>query len=417
MFYQIYNRQSTAERHYASPLIDQRLRYLEHIASKGATWRTLRGTGQMLLTLTRELDLEREREITAEEIQDAAKRWADREPRHHNVKHGAKARKQFTSVARNWLRFVGRLREPAVPPNPDAHLVADFAAYLSNEKGLAPETVKLQCWWTTDFLSHLRSANRLLKDVSIADINAALALKGSQDGYARRSIRAVAEVLRSFFRYAELQDWCSRGLSLSIKAPRLYQNETIPSAPSWDDVQRLLVLTEGDHPTDIRDRSILLLLASYGLRSAELLRLRLEDIDWEHETILIGHTKQQQRTQTYPLSTSVAEAILRYLREVRPRSCYRELFLTMIAPIQPLSRGGLWHIVGLRLRKLGISLNHQGPHALRHACATHLLAEGLSMKAIADHLGHLSPKTTSIYAKVDLNGLRRVAEFDLGGLS
>ena len=87
----------------------------------------------------------------------------------------------------------------------------------------------------------------------------------------------------------------------------------------------------------------------------------------------------------------------------------------MRAPFRPL-RSGLWRIVARRLRPLGVSISHHGPHALRHACATRLLDQGLSLKEIGDHLGHRQPDTTRIYAKVDLAGLRRVAEFDLGGL-
>ena len=81
-----------------------------------------------------------------------------------------------------------------------------------------------------------------------------------------------------------------------------------------------------------------------------------------------------------------------------------------------MSRSALWKAVRDRLRPLQGSLRHHGPHALRHACATHLLAQGLSMKAIGDQLGHRDPDSTRLYAKVDLAGLREVAELDLGGL-
>ena len=76
----------------------------------------------------------------------------------------------------------------------------------------------------------------------------------------------------------------------------------------------------------------------------------------------------------------------------------------------------LYDIVSDRLQKLGVSLRHHGPHSLRHACATRLLAEGFSIKAIGDHLGHRKMDTTRVYAKVDLAGLRQVADFTLGGL-
>jgi len=190
----------------------------------------------------------------------------------------------------------------------------------------------------------------------------------------------------------------------------------LPVGPSWEDVQRLLAATSGDSPSEIRDRAILLLLAVYGLRSAELRGLQLEDLHWEQELLSITRPKQRKK-QLYPLSESVGEAILRYLKEVRPRARYREVFLTVQAPIQPLSASGLWHVVGRRLRALGASVRQFGPHSLRHACATRLLAQDFSMKEIGDHLGHQSPETTRVYAKVDLAGLRRVADFDLGGLS
>lgn len=88
----------------------------------------------------------------------------------------------------------------------------------------------------------------------------------------------------------------------------------------------------------------------------------------------------------------------------------------MKAPFQPLGSAALYDLVSDRLRRLGVSLPHYGPHSLRHACATRLLAEGLSMKEIGDHLGHRKADTTRVYAKVDLAGLRQVGDFDLGDL-
>jgi integrase/recombinase XerD len=158
-----------------------------------------------------------------------------------------------------------------------------------------------------------------------------------------------------------------------------------------------------------------MLLAIYGLRSGEVVTLRLENFDWEQETLNVFHHKSQ-RLRTYPLCRSVGDAVLRYLREVRPRSDRREVFLTLLRPFRPLQSYGVSGIVHQRLHALGITLPHYGSHALRHACATHLLAQGLSLKEIGDHLGHQHPDTTRIYTKVDLAGLRLVGDFDLEGL-
>ncbi|TXT26632.1 MAG: phage integrase, partial [Planctomycetota bacterium] len=105
-----------------------------------------------------------------------------------------------------------------------------------------------------------------------------------------------------------------------------------------------------------------------------------------------------------------------YLCDVRPRSSCREVFLTRVAPFRPLDVAGLGEVVRRRSRALGLKMGHYGTHVLRHACATHLLAQGLSLKEIGDHLGHQSPEATRIYAKVDLAALRTVGDFHLEGL-
>jgi integrase/recombinase XerD len=143
-------------------------------------------------------------------------------------------------------------------------------------------------------------------------------------------------------------------------------------------------------------------------------RLRLEDFDWEHEVFSVV-SSETKRVRTCPLTRSVDDAILRYLQEVRPRSSHRELFLSLRAPFRPVCKS-LWSMVAERLRSLHVSLSHYGPHVLRHACAMRLLAAGLSLKEIGDQLGHADPNSTRIYAKVDVAGLRQVADFDLGGV-
>ena len=157
-----------------------------------------------------------------------------------------------------------------------------------------------------------------------------------------------------------------------------------------------------------------MLLAIYGLRAGEVGRLRIEDFDWEHELFRVTSSKTG-RVRTYPLTRSVGDAILRYLKEVRPQSSHREVFLSWNPPFRPVRRP-LAKMVRCRLRSLNVSLPHCGPHALRHACATRLLAAGLSLKEIGDQLGHQSPESTRVYAKVDLASLREVADFDLGGV-
>jgi site-specific recombinase XerD len=261
----------------------------------------------------------------------------------------------------------------------------------------------------------LLNGKRSLAAITVRDVDSLLLNKVNEEKYARVSVRAYASSLRSFFRYAEMRGWCPAGVAASIMAPRVFQHETLPAGPAWDTVQEILDATAGDHPTAIRNHAILMLLAVYGVRSKEVACLQLSDIDWQQETIAFTRSKGSAR-HLFPLRASVGAAIIRYLKEVRPQSLHRQLFLTRRAPISPISNGVIWAIVVRQLRKRAPSLKHHGPHSIRHACATRLINQGFSLKEIGDYLGHRDPDATRIYAKVDLVGLREVATFDLGEL-
>ena len=118
----------------------------------------------------------------------------------------------------------------------------------------------------------------------------------------------------------------------------------------------------------------------------------------------------------YPLQHEVGEAVLEYIRKARPRTSCRNLFLTLKPPYRGIGYTSLWKITSRRIDSAGIRSEHRGPHCLRHACATHLLEQGASLKAIGDLLGHRDFNSTRIYAKVHLQQLRRVADFNLGDL-
>jgi len=294
-------------------------------------------------------------------------------------------------------------------------MLAEFGCFMKEDRGLSPATIKGCCSAVRPFLIRLLDGRRSFQTITVSDVDSLLAQKVNEEHYARRSVRDYASSLRSFFRYAEKRGWCRVGIAASIMAPRVFQHETLPSGPTWDVVQEILDATTGDQPTAIRDHAILMLLAVYGVRSGEVARLQLTDIDWQRETITFTRSKIA-RSHLFPLRPSVGASIIRYLKEVRPKSPYRQVFLTRRAPVGPISNGAMWAVVSRQLRKCAPSLKHHGPHSVRHACATRLINQGLSLKEIGDHLGHRDIEATRIYAKVDLARLREVADFDLGGL-
>ena len=415
MFHQLFQHSPTIERHQAAPLFEERSSYLAHCADQGRTKSSLRLIAQHLLVFVDYLPLTTVREIDSEQLHTAADRWVHRQPLPPKVTNYYYGRMRFLSDARQWLHFMGRLRQSAVPQRAYTPMIQAYADSMAQECGLSLHTIRSRCWVLEQFLGRFWQQHRPFAQIGIGDIDAAIARKGQQDGYARTSMQAYATVLRSFFRYAEHQGWCAPGLAATIRSPRVFADASLPTGPSWEDVQHLLTTTEGEQPKDIRDRAIILLFAVYGMRVGEVRGLRLDDLDWEQERLSVTRPKSRRR-QVYPLSHTVGEAIVRYVRDVRPRAPYREVFLRLKAPFGPLSSGVLYDVVSDRLRSLALPLRHYGPHALRHACATRLLAQGLSLKEIGDHLGHRKADTTRVYAKVDLGSLRQVANVDLGDL-
>jgi integrase/recombinase XerD len=415
MFDQLFTSPRAVDRYSNGPLFEERLGYLSHCAAQGSTRSSLRLVAQHQLSFIEYLHLQGADSISVEQIHAAADLWVKREPQPHthNAIDYRYARWRFISEARQWLSFLGRLRTTEVPCRPYSHLLQGFEDHMIREKGLSQHTVRIRCWQVEQFLHRFWERHLSFDEVTIADIDAAVTRKGDQDGYARTSLQNYINSLRAFFRYAEQRGWCRPGLASAIMSVHLFADEGLPKGPAWSDVQVLLADTKGDQPKDIRDHAIILLFAVYGMRVGEVRGLKLEDLDWEKELIYLTRPKPRRR-QPYPLSHTVGEAILRYLKKVRPRTSRREVFLTVKAPFRPLS--SLYDLVSDRLRALNVSLPHYGPHSLRHACATRLLAEGLSMKEIGDHLGHRKADTTRVYAKVDLAGLRQVADFDMGGL-
>jgi integrase/recombinase XerD len=407
IFESLFSTQKLIARHRNGPLAEERLVYLGKRAAAGMARRTLIEAAGYLLAVGKRLRLsERKSErITVAEVQRTAAAWARTDA----------ARTAFSSIACCWLTSLGRLEEVPPVPQPFAALVTTYADHMRDERGLSPVTIAKRCWCVQDFLKRLKVPDGHLEQVTIADIDATFLALATEGRLARATLNVRARGLRSFFSFTEERGWSRAGLAVGIHVPRLYALESLPAGPSWEQIQATLQLANGERPTDVRALAILMLLATYALRAREVARLRLDDLDWQAEVLVIVGDKTG-RTRSYPLARSVGDAIVRYLRDVRPRSPHREVFLTLRAPFRPLTGIAVYGLVAQRTRGLGVPLTHYGPRSFRHACATHLLNEGgLSMKEVGDHLGHRDPDSTQIYAKIDLAGLRTVANLDLGG--
>src|SRR5262249_8141269 len=157
----------------------------------------------------------------------------------------------------------------------------------------------------------------------------------------------------------------------------VYRDEGLPIGPTWDEVAHGIADADGDTPLQRRNAAMLRMLAIYGLRSGEVRRLQVSDIDWASHRIQIIRSKSGHR-EILPLEPSLGHALRRYL-DARPHSEHARVFLTVRAPFRPISAGALYHLVASRMPTGDGPRKGRGPHGLRHACARHLTEAGLSL--------------------------------------
>ena len=415
MFDKLFRRSSIIERHRSAPYASEREQYLRYCAQRGDTRLTLLLKARELLWVARKLHARSGLHITREQLSDAAHGWKVRERACGRKMSNRWTRRRFIDVAAAWLRYLGHLQKP-VEPIPFETQLQEYCSWARHERGLCETTIERTYGYVKYFLRWYGTHDRPLAEVRINDVDNYLAYGSSNNGWCRATVHNVATGLRAFLRYAGSQGWVRAGLASAIQAPRIYDMETIPAAVPWKDVERLFAALSKRDPRDIRDRAILMLMTTYGLRESEVAKLSLDHLDWDNNILRFPRAKRRVE-QVYPLLPSVGNAIIRYLQKVRPPSVHREVFLTLISPHRPMSRGALYRVVAPRLTALDVHVRHKGPHSLRHACAHRLLSGGLSLKHIGDHLGHRSSSATRIYTKLDRTALFEVAAFDLGGLS
>jgi len=233
----------------------------------------------------------------------------------------------------------------------------------------------------------------------------------SLQGFRRGTISVHASALRGWLGYLRLQGRVAIDLAEAVVLPRLAVI-TVPP-PVWDKatVETLLSAVDRSTPLGKRDYAMLLLAARYGLRSSDIRMLRLEEIHWREQRIVLVQSKTQHPLEL-PLLADVDEALADYLRHGRPACAAREVFLRHMKPIAPFAdHNSHWAVMARALRAAGLaeSSARRGFHRLRHSLATHLLSAGVALDVISDVLGHTSIDATRRYTQVDLAGLRSVA--------
>ena len=292
-------------------------------------------------------------------------------------------------------------------------VVDDYALYLKEQQGLRPGAIRNARKGCMQFLASLKLGQRLGHRLQPAAITPKAILQfivAQGKHYDRKTLASICAVLRRFLCYLHRRGLIAVDYSSVVLSPRIFRHEACPRFLTRAEVEAALAVIDRRTAVGRRDYAMLLLLATYGLRGGEVVRVRLEDLNWRKGTLHISRRKAGNET-TYPLSVPVGEAILSYLRDGRPSGTpYREVFLSSFSPFFPfhdaavLSGKARWC-----LARAGIKVNHPGTHTFRYSCAQRLFEEGEPLKTIGDYLGHRHPDSTQRYTKMAMDQLREVA--------
>lgn len=224
-----------------------------------------------------------------------------------------------------------------------------------------------------------------------------------------KSIASILTTLRVFLKFLYLNEYTRTDLSLSVPKQSKYYYPAIPSTWNENEVKRMLESIDRGNPLGKRDYAILLLVAKLGMRVGDLKALRLSSFNWDSKMITITQEKTKN-VSCYPILDDIGWAVIDYLKNARPDSESSYLFLRMIAPFEPFGKNANLHnIITKYTRKAGIKVPHgkkHGLHSLRHSLASGLLAQGTPLPIISEILGHIDSKSTSLYLRTDIEGLK-----------
>jgi site-specific recombinase XerC len=319
-------------------------------------------------------------------------------------------------------QFLGHLRKCAVIPDrepvrdtsPLAAILSQYEKHLRSERGLVTPTIRQYQSFVRRFLvERFHEGPFLWRQLKPSDISNFVLRHGPT--MAAKNAQGMTSAFRSFFRYLFQKGDLQADLAASVLTVAAWRLSTVPKYLAPEEVERVLRACNRGTATGRRDCAILLLLARLGLRAGELVALQLDDIDWRAGEIMVrGKGLVHDRM---PLPSDVGKALASYLRRDRPTCKTRRVFVCMKAPHRGFANPStLTTIVRRALDRTDLHPPFKGAHLLRHSLATSMLRSAATMAEIGEVLRHRNPNTTEIYAKVDFDGLRSLAQpWPMGG--
>jgi site-specific recombinase XerD len=309
------------------------------------------------------------------------------------------------------LRQAGVISPPPVVSSPQSEVqqwLIRYQEYLEKVNGLTPRTCQGYLFFATRLLAEISPQGVIEWSAFTADkISGFLqAQVAPRKGHGPHK---PATALRSFLRFLVSQGQLLPGLELAIPPIRQWSQSALPQRLNETEINHLLASCADQTVAGRRNYAMILLLSRLGLRAKEVAILQLNDIDWINGSLLVRSSKTHSE-RLLPLPQDVGDALLSYLRNGRPQTTDREIFLTALPPYRPMKTSAVVSITVKRLMaRAGINRQRSGAHLLRHSAATRMVNSGASFKEVADVLGHQQLQTTGVYAKLNLAALSEVA--------
>ncbi|MBS0422320.1 MAG: tyrosine-type recombinase/integrase [Proteobacteria bacterium] len=325
------------------------------------------------------------------------------------IRRGGRASVRYALVPLlKMLREEGWIAPIAPPPRSrvEAELV-EFERHLREVCGLAISTRRVYLQIVRSILSAHFSAKAFdFTQLTARDVRRVIQRRFSH--WQPTSLRSVGVSLRSYFRFKAINGAAVDSCMAAIPQVARWRLESLPEVLTPAEVARLLAAFDRTSAKGLRDYAMARCLTDLDLRAIEVSRLQLQDVDWNQGTLAIRG--KGRRVDLMPMPRELAIALAQYLRHGRPTSHSRALFLRRRAPRDlPPKTNAIYAALLETARRCGLQDRLSGTRLLRHTVATRLVQRGASLKIIADLLRHRCLNTTTIYAKVDLPALARVA--------
>ncbi len=295
--------------------------------------------------------------------------------------------------------------------NPDTPLLTSYTDYLRKVRGLEPKSCEGILLGARRFLDCFRHQHpgKGLEAVTAEHVLAAVEDQLSRSVASGTRTSATSHI-RTFLRFLHWAGRHDQDLARVVPGTPHWRLAHLPPRLSWEDVRRAIDAIGVTTPGDLRDRALLLLFATTGMRNGEVRALQLQDIDWRAGEVFVRRTKGK-RDRVAPLLEEAGAAVADYILRARPKIDSPYLFLSWAPPVRPFkSAAPISRIVRKRLEHVGIELAAAaGAHLLRHSLATRLVGRRRPINEVADLLGHRSINTTALYVKVAAAQLAEVA--------